>query len=100
MDNGKWNGQTLVDSAYVAASVKGDLEVYYGYSWWLYPTEYKYPAFCMRGVNGQYVIVIPELDLVAVRLGHKRERSVNKSTLDLSLYIEEIIKKYDVSIGS
>jgi len=96
LDNGKWNGQALVDSAYVAASIIGDLEAHYGYSWWLYPTAHQYPAFCMRGVNGQYVIVIPELDLVAVRLGHKREKRINKSTIDLSLYIEEIIKQYDI----
>jgi CubicO group peptidase (beta-lactamase class C family) len=95
LDNGKWKGQQLVDSAYVAASLKGDLETHYGYSWWLYPKAHKYPTFCMRGVNGQYVIVIPKLDLVAVRLGHKREKDVNKSTIDLSLYIEELIKQYE-----
>ena len=50
----------------------------------------------MRGVSGQYVIVIPEIDLVAVRLGHKLERYQNNTATDLVLYIEEIIKQYDI----
>lgn len=100
LDHGKWKGKQLVDSAYVAASLKGDLESHYGYSWWLYPTQYKYPVYNMRGVNGQYVIVIPALDLVAVRLGHKLERYQNNTATDLVLYIEEIIKQYDVSIDN
>jgi CubicO group peptidase (beta-lactamase class C family) len=95
LDHGKWKGKQLVDSAYVAASLAGDLESHYGYSWWLYPTQYKYPVYNMRGVNGQYVIVIPELDLVAVRLGHKLERYQNNTATDLVLYIEEIIKQYE-----
>ena len=52
----------------------------------------------MRGVNGQYVISIPELDLVAVRLGHKIEKYENNSATDLEYYIKEIIKQYDNSI--
>lgn len=95
LDHGKWKGKQLVDSAYVAASLAGDLESHYGYSWWLYPTQYKYPVYNMRGVNGQYVIVIPKLDLVAVRLGHKLERYQNNTATDLVLYIEEIIKQYE-----
>lgn len=95
LDHGKWKGTQLVDSSYVAASLKGDLESHYGYSWWLYPTQYKYPVYAMRGVNGQYVIVIPALDIVAVRLGHKLERYQNNTAIDLIVYIEEIIKQYE-----
>ena len=49
----------------------------------------------MSGINGQYVISIPELDLVAVRLGHKDEEYVNNTTTDLKYYIKEIIKQYE-----
>lgn len=95
MDKGNWKGQQLVDSAYVAASLSPGLNEHYGYSWWLYEGQYKYPVFCMRGINGQYVISIPELDLVAVRLGHKIEKYENNSATDLKFYIQEIIKQYD-----
>ena len=97
MDKGNWKGQQIVDSAYVKASLNPDLKNHYGYSWWLYKTEFKYPVFCMRGVSGQYVITIPELDLVAVRLGHKRELKDNDTPNDLTFYIKEVIKQYDVN---
>jgi len=96
MDKGNWKGQQIVDSVYVEASLNADLKDHYGYSWWLYGTQYKYPVFCMRGVSGQYVITIPELDLVAVRLGHKRELKRDNTPDDLDFYIEEIIKQYDI----
>ena len=96
LNNGKWKGQQIVDSSYVAASLKSGLNEQYGYSWWLYNTEYKYPIFCMIGINGQYVINIPELNLVAVRLGHKEEGKYNDQHKDLIYYIEKIIEQYDV----
>ncbi len=96
MDKGNWNGKQLIDSAFVNASLMGDLEAHYGYSWWLYENDYKYPTYTMRGVNGQYVIVIPALDLVAVRLGHKREPKLGACTTDLDFYIKEIIQQFDI----
>tara|TARA_B100000497_G_C7674753_1_gene407524 strand:+ start:187 stop:1275 length:1089 start_codon:yes stop_codon:yes gene_type:complete len=95
MDQGSWKGHQLVDSSYVKNSLKADLETFYGYSWWLYGTEYKYPVFCMRGVNGQYVISVPQLNLVATRLGHKKDSYDSESLTDMEFYIEQIIKHFD-----
>ena len=95
LDKGNWNGQQIIDSSFVAASLSPDLVAHYGYSWWLYETQHKYPVYAMRGINGQYVIVIPALDLVAVRLGHNREKYLNNSTTDLDFYITQIIVEYD-----
>ena len=41
LDQGNWNGQQLIDSSYVAASLHPDLSANYGYSWWLYETQHK-----------------------------------------------------------
>ncbi|WP_166334507.1 serine hydrolase domain-containing protein [Sphingobacterium chungjuense] len=71
-DNGKWNGQQLLDSAYVQASLKPRFadSPEYGYGWWMGTFDQK-PFFYMDGHLGQYVITIPADDLIIVRLGHQ-----------------------------
>jgi len=81
-DHGRWNDERIVDSAYVARSVSrqellnrdGTPCRIYGYSWWL--GEHRgLDFFFMRGIKGQYVFVIPDLDLIIVRMGRYRDSS-------------------------
>lgn len=45
----------------------------YGFQWWLW--NYKgHRIFYARGIKGQYIICMPALDMVVVRLGHKRKK--------------------------
>lgn len=93
--NGKWNGTQILDSAFVAKSTQPRFEnsPEYGYGWWL--SDYKdKKIFYMRGHLGQYVIVIPEDDLIIVRLGHQHERSTNGTphSDDFYVYIDETFK--------
>ena len=71
-DYGKWNDRQILDSAYVALSTRPRFEEapHYGYGFWLENFHGK-KVFYMRGILGQYVIVIPEDDLILVRLGHQ-----------------------------
>lgn len=90
---GKWNGLQLLDSAYVAKSItpRFDHTPQYGYGWWL--TEFKdKDVFYMRGHLGQYVIVIPEDDLIIVRLGHTGNvsRPNHLHSEDFWVYLEEV----------
>lgn len=92
---GKWNGQQILDSAFVAKSITPRFisSPQYGYGWWL--SNYKgKKIFSMRGHLGQYVIVIPEDELILVRLGHlKGLQSPNKTfTDDFYAYIDESYK--------
>jgi len=67
--HGKWNGKQLLDSTFVAKSITPRFKESpeYGYAWWL--SDYKGKnIFYMRGHLGQYVIVIPEDELIIVRL--------------------------------
>ncbi|WP_278034438.1 serine hydrolase domain-containing protein [Flavobacterium nitratireducens] len=93
--NGKWNGQQLLDSTFVAKSVRPRFKEspQYGYGWWL--SQYKNkPLFYMRGHLGQYVIVIPEDQLIIVRLGNKENKGTieNPHSKDLFVYLEESYK--------
>lgn len=80
LDSGRWNGKQIVPEDYALASVRptglknpdGSLNNTYGYSWWMIP-EYKgHHIFYARGILGQYVLCIPDLDMVVVRLGEER----------------------------
>ena len=95
---GKWNDQQILDSAYIAKVSKPRFEEtpHYGYEFWL-SNHMDKEIFYMRGVLGQYVIMIPEDDLVIVRLGRKLIRSNNedKHYKDFYMYIEEAYKMLD-----
>lgn len=92
-DYGKWNGRQVLDSAYVALSTRPRFEEapHYGYGFWLENFNGK-KVFYMRGILGQYVIVIPEDDLIIVRLGHQvgdRPEGLEHSD-DFYKYIEQV----------
>jgi CubicO group peptidase (beta-lactamase class C family) len=68
LQNGRWNGITLVDSAYMREAtsplVTADaIGTPYGYYFWLYPASGGYAAI---GHGGQYIMVVPQKDLVVV----------------------------------
>jgi len=93
--HGKWNGTPILDSAFVAKSTQPRFKdsPEYGYGWWL--SDYKdKKIFYMRGHLGQYVIVIPQDDLIIVRLGHQNAPSTNGTahSNDFYTYIDETYK--------
>jgi len=72
-NKGNWNGRQLLDSTFVEKSTHARFidDPEYGYGFWL--SDYKdKEIFIMRGILGQYVITIPEDNLIIVRLGHAR----------------------------
>ena len=78
MHNGNWNGIQILDSSYAkeATSVadlldeNGNKNVNYGYQFWLAERQ-GLSIFYARGLLGQYVICIPEKNMIVVRLGKK-----------------------------
>lgn len=91
---GKWNGEVVLDSTFVAKSIQPRFgkSPEYGYGWWL--SNYKNKEiFYMRGHLGQYVIVIPKDNLIIVRLGHRSNKvKDNPHTADFYAYIDETYK--------
>jgi len=93
-DHGKWNGQQVLDSAYIAKSVTPRFaeSPQYGYGWWLIQNYKGKHFFMMRGHLGQYVIVEPEDNVIIVRLGRlsaKKKDSNDPFSDDIYGYIDE-----------
>ncbi|PRY10438.1 CubicO group peptidase (beta-lactamase class C family) [Pontibacter ummariensis] len=87
LQHGIWNGDTIVPPAYVEVSLTpsglvkesdGEEVDFYGYQWWLLPDYRGQNVFYARGILGQYVIVVPEEDLIIVRLGKQRGERVGE----------------------
>ncbi|WP_034260151.1 serine hydrolase domain-containing protein [Altibacter lentus] len=93
-DHGRWDGKQLLDSSFVARSIVPRFEESpeYGYGFWLSDHLDK-KSFVMRGILGQYVITIPEDDLIIVRLGHDRgEKNELPFSQDFYTYLEEVYR--------
>ena len=94
-DYGKWNGEQILDSAYVAQSTRPRFEdaPHYGYGFWLETYKDK-EIFYMRGILGQYVIVIPEDNLLIVRLGREimDKPEGQEHSNDFYAYVDEVYK--------
>ena len=99
LDSGRYNGRQIVPEKYVLESIQpaptldGDEpNKRYGYAWWLLPDYKGHDIFYARGILGQYIIMIPDLKIIAVRLGKRRELSTDKHPPDLYWYIDAAIE--------
>jgi CubicO group peptidase (beta-lactamase class C family) len=69
---GRWEGEQVLPPDFVAASTTAKVSggypefVRYGYLWWISTDSIGRPAFFASGAGGQYVYVLPALDLVIV----------------------------------
>ena len=93
-DFGRWKGMQILDSAFVAKSIKPRFKdsPQYGYGFWLKAQNNK-SFFMMEGHLGQCVVVSPSDNLIVVRLGHGKESfGHNPYNGDINVYIEEAYK--------
>lgn len=99
LHHGKWKGKQVIDSSYVKMSIipseimdDGKPNSSYGLHWWI--TQHKGQSiFYMRGILGQYVIVMPEENIVFVRLGHKRgQKNPSGELTDLPVYMDGVLE--------
>ncbi|HEV2128702.1 MAG TPA: serine hydrolase [Thermomicrobiales bacterium] len=74
--DGAWNGEQLIAPEYIEQSIivqsSGDPTggTPYGYQWWVTTTWTGYDAFYALGYGGQYIWVVPALELViAIAVG-------------------------------
>lgn len=92
-DHGRWNGEQLLDSSFVAKSIRPRFQKspQYGYGFWLLNHMNK-NFFMLRGHLGQFVIVEPNDNVIIVRLGHKNAKGNDplvQFSKDIYGYIDE-----------
>ncbi|WP_423820349.1 serine hydrolase [Salinimicrobium sp. TIG7-5_MAKvit] len=93
-DFGKWNGKQLLDSVYVAESIRPQLKDYRHYGLGIWLEEFKgQEVFYFRGILGQYVIVLPKKNIIIVRLGHEGGEvpEDKEHPNDFYFYLEEVL---------
>lgn len=91
---GTFDGKTILDTTFVKTITQARFEdgEEYGYGLWLSNYHGK-KIVVMRGILGQYVISIPEDQLIIVRLGHKIGKYIDKPFReDFYTYIDETYK--------
>jgi CubicO group peptidase (beta-lactamase class C family) len=74
LNNGLWDGEQIVSSAWVAEStrehISATLEDGYGYQWWVDDSG----IYMALGYAGQFIFVIPDKDMVVVFTSNLGER--------------------------
>lgn len=84
LNEGDWNGRQLISSSYLKEATTPDTSLLfkeynetnhcYGFQFWhLSYNGMEIPY--MRGILGQFIFIIPDLNAVVVRLGHKRSET-------------------------
>lgn len=80
LDRGKLNGEHIISERYIEQMLRpasylkdenGRSVDYYGFQWWILNHK-TYTIPYARGILGQYIFIIPDLDMVIVRLGKIR----------------------------
>ncbi|MGE0077783.1 MAG: serine hydrolase domain-containing protein [Bacteroidales bacterium] len=103
LNNGQWNGVQIVPAEYLKESFTPvnyliDAETgkpcnFYGYQWWMINFEGHNVVYA-RGLLGQYIFAIPDLNAVIVRLGHVRNSNkIDGHPEDVHMYL-----KYGIDI--
>ena len=79
LQKGSWNNKQIVPPGYLSEATKsqsglrdgqGNPVDYYGYQFWVAAFDGQ-PMPYFNGILGQYIFVIPHLNAVVVRLGHR-----------------------------
>lgn len=92
LQHGNFNGTQILDSAFVDTATVPFAVPYYGHSFWICD-DYGTHVYYQRGILGQYIIVIPEYEMVIVRLGHMRQGSDMHHSVDFRVIVQEVLKE-------
>jgi CubicO group peptidase (beta-lactamase class C family) len=96
---GNWNGKQLLSAEHINKMVTPRFKEspQYGYGWWIHSYLGK-KMFYMRGHLGQFVIVVPQDNIIIVRLGHLKglQTDTDPHSNDFYVYVDEAYKMMDM----
>ena len=76
LKDGVWDGKRILPEGWVASSTRASTRTKdgafgYGYQWWVMPAKVpgSHDAYAGWGYGGQFLIVVPDLELIAVFTG-------------------------------
>jgi len=99
LNGGQWQGQQIIPANYVNAMVSPLASDQYGLSTWLsYDNEL--PFYWFSGHLGQYIVNIPELNMVIVRLGETNTPTINYRVKgSIANYIRQVYLKHAIELS-
>ncbi len=101
LHGGRWGDAQVVPEKWVKESLRMHVDLTvagqppsgYGYLWWVWAPDYRGNTgehiFAARGRGGQYIIVVPEYDMVVVVLGDAKERA--EMAKPISVFYDRIL---------
>ncbi len=103
LNRGNWNGEQVVSEEWVKKSTNPPYQWlnWYGYSFWLIPVfndyaQYNIPSdtYFAWGIHTQQIFIIPDYNLVVVRLGNDNDPEHDEwvETEFLKLVLDSVIK--------
>ena len=99
LNHGEYNGQKIVDSAFLNMASKPFKMPNYGHSFWIAhqgkDAENDFHYF--QGLNGQYIAIIPSKNMVVVRTGHGIDRGTDNDDRVfrcVKTYVDEAVKQF------
>jgi len=95
LNKGQWGNQQLISADYIEKMVTPAAAPHYGYSTWLNTTDLP-SYYWFSGHLGQYIIVIPEHNMVVVRLGESRHENLPFREHQLPMLINQALKLADI----
>jgi len=106
LDGGRWAGRRIVPPEWIAEATRLQLRVprsaefaaltgpyfvdQYGYYWWVRPRRDE-PAYMAQGYGGQFLYIVPALDLVTVITTNDQDRKENLHALGYLALIDDYI---------
>jgi len=97
LDSGQFNNRQIVSQSYILQATSPALYLtgednkpcyYYGYHFWIVNYKEHKVAYA-RGILGQYIFIIPDLNAVVVRLGTARNKQYqNHTPKDVFTYLD------------